>query len=314
MKLNYTVKSIRIKSEWFEDLGRKKNVYQTITYKGLNLYFQLYKFRIHNQENEHTFITSISMLRKETGYSSAEVFDLLKKLRSSKVIKLENVSRLDYLLDAEGNIKDKDVLMITSVDGLPLSDYAENDERYIYIPLDLFKQYEEKGLNEKYYALYCLIKKWSNNKERKMWMSIEKMAACLGYDKDYVNKMIYQLNREYLMSSYRRNNNKGGFMFEHVILDNGKQDVMDKFIQAHKENMDKLIARVDKKKKSKKAVNIEDEMVLMEDIESIEGIKYSDEPVEPKLAFGTKTKRKRNGDIAKKEDLDYFEEIMMGLK
>jgi hypothetical protein len=76
--MNYTLHSIRIKSSWFDNLERQKNVYQKITYKGLNLYFQLYKFRLHNQENEHTFITSISLLRKETGYSTQEVFELLK--------------------------------------------------------------------------------------------------------------------------------------------------------------------------------------------------------------------------------------------
>lgn len=42
--MNYTLHSIRIKSSWFDNLERQKNVYQKITYKGLNLYFQLYKF------------------------------------------------------------------------------------------------------------------------------------------------------------------------------------------------------------------------------------------------------------------------------
>src|SRR5690606_20137760 len=127
----------------------KKNVYQKITYKGLNLYFQLYKFRLHNQENEHTFITSISLLRKETGYSTDEVFDLLKKLKGAKIIKLQNVSRWDYLLDEEGNIRDKDILFIEAIDTFPISDYKNVvDNYYIYIPLDLFDLYKQKGLNE----------------------------------------------------------------------------------------------------------------------------------------------------------------------
>ncbi|MCY9007167.1 hypothetical protein [Peribacillus frigoritolerans] len=283
MKLNYTVKAMKIKSEWFDEMGRKKNVYQKITYKGLFLYFQLYKFRLHNQENEHTFMTSISMLRKETGYTSNEVFDLLKKLKAAKVINLENVSRWEYLLDIDKNVRDKDILMITATDAYSLTDYERKEDEgfYIYIPLDLFTKYEKAGLNEKYYALYCLIKKWSNNPEDKMWMSISKMANRLGFDKDYVNQMIYTLNRNYFLSSYRKKR-KGeqGFNFEHYILDNGKSDKIEKFVSEHKANMDKLIKRVDKKKKSKKSTNIEDEMEIIE---------VTDE--NDKLAFG-----KRNGE------------------
>jgi len=259
--MNYTVNSIKINSNWFDDLGRSKNVYQKIGYKGLNLYFQLYKFRLHRQENEHTFITSISLLRKETTYTTDEIFELLKKLKSAKIIKLENVSRWDYLLDENGNVKDKDILMITALDTFPLEKYESDGSRfYLYIPLDLFQLYENKGLSEKYYALYCLIKKYSQNIEEKMWMSIEKMSKYLEFDKDYVNQMIYNLNRHYFMCSKRRPNGKGGYSYEHHILDSVKEDNINKFLEAFKEEMDRLIKRVDKKKKSKKAINIEEEI------------------------------------------------------
>src|SRR5690606_6978090 len=89
-------------------------------HEGLFLYFNLYKFKIHNQEKE-TFITSISMLRKETGYSTSRVFELLKKLKSAKVIDILNVSRWDYLLKDDGSIKDKDILIIIATD-IPVTD------------------------------------------------------------------------------------------------------------------------------------------------------------------------------------------------
>lgn len=246
--MNYTVSSIRIKSEWFDQIDRKKNVYQRIGYKGLNLYFQLYKFRIHNQECEHMFITSISLLRKETGYSTDEIFELLKKLKAARIIKLLNISRWNYLLDENDKVKDKDILHIDAIDTLPLSNYTKcENNHYIYIPLDLFDLYKDNGLNEKYYPLYCLIKKWSNNIEDKMWMSISKMADYLEYDKDYVNKMIHNMNKCYLLSSYRRRRESGtGFLYEHHILDSCKSDKVDSFLKVHKSNMDSLVKRVSK--------------------------------------------------------------------
>ncbi|WP_368974696.1 hypothetical protein NST61_16985 [Caldifermentibacillus hisashii] len=262
--MNYTLYSIRIKSSWFDNLERQKNVYQKITYKGLNLYFQLYKFRLHNQENEHTFITSISLLRKETGYSTQEVFELLKKLKSAKIIKLNNVSRWDYLIDEKENIRDRDVLFIVATDTFPIADYKYvSDDYYIYVPLDLFELYRKKGLNEKYFALYCLIKKYSQNTEQKMWMSIQKMSKFLGFDKDYVNKMIYEMNRNYFLSSYRRVKSDGSFYFEHHILDSAKQKEIDKFVKVHQDNINKLIKRVDKKKSKKKSIDIKKELEIV---------------------------------------------------
>lgn len=264
--MNYTLNSIKINSNWFDNLDRKQNVYEKIGHKGLNLYFQLYKFRLHNQENEHTFMTSISMLRKETKYTTTEIFELLKKMKSAKIIKLENVSRWEYLLDENGVIRDKDILMITAVDTFPIDKYESDGTRfYIYVPLDLFQAYEDKGLSEKYYPLYCLIKKWSQNLEEKSWMSIAKMSKYLGFDKDYVNQMIYNLNRNYFLSSVRRKkSNGGGYYFEHRILDSWKEDKVSKFVESEQENMDRLIKRVDKKKNSKKQMDIEVEMELVE--------------------------------------------------
>jgi len=267
--LNYTLDSIKINSKWFDELDRKQNVYQKITYKGLNLYFQLYKFRLHGQENEHTFMTSISMLRKETKYTSTEIFDLLKKLKAAKVIKVENVSRWEYLLDDKGELKDKDILHITAVNPFPIGKFEREkgeDRFYIYVPLDLFQKYEDVGLNEKYYALYCLIEKWTHNMEEKAFMSIVRMSKILGFDKDYLNQMIYELNRHYFLASHSRPNGKGGYKFEHYILNSAKEEDVKKFVEGYGHIIEPLIKRVDKKRKDKKkSINIEEE------VESLEG-------------------------------------------
>lgn len=322
--MNFTVEKIRINSKWFDDLGRKKNVYQKIGYKGLNLYFQLYKFRLHEQENEHTFVTSISLLRKETGYKTEEVFELLKKMKSAKIINIENVSRWDYLIEnridkvihGDGSIeyvekeviKDKDTLVITATDTFPIFRYVELEEGefFIPVPLNLLQLYKDKGLNEKYYALYCLIQKYSSGVQDKMWMSISKMSEFLEtedckFDKDFINQMIYNLNRHYLLSSYRLNNNKGGWKYEHYILDDLSEDRVNSFIEGHKTNMDRLIKRVDKRKKNKKPVNIEEELesLEVEEVPVTNNIKSSFG--EPKENWG---KFKDNVDEITPEEID----------
>lgn len=316
--MNYVPKYVRIKSNWFDMVTRtKKNTYTKIDgYKGLYLYLQLYKFKIYNQEYEDTFITSISFLRKETGYSTEEIFELLKKMKTAKVIKILNISRWDYLIDEKGNIRDKDILQIvatdlpttirkpkTDVEGKPKVDKnnqpimidspaTEND---FFIPIniemfDLYKQAKMYGTGakgekiEKYIALYCLIQKWSNNLERKMNMQILKIANVLGIDKDYIHKMIYSLNRNYFLYSTKRTRKVAkGYYFEHHICANASS--YEKFKEQVKADCDKLVARYDKKN-NKKNNSIEESLpVVGEFDDSKEEQKQSNEP---KLAFGTK--------------------------
>lgn len=239
LKFNFTVPAIKIKSDWFEECKRKKSVFDKIGFKGLNLYFQMFKFRLHNQDQENVFVTSIELLRKVSGYKTQEVFDLLKKLKSAKVINMENLSRWDYLIDNDGKIKVNDTLIITSADAVPMTT-KENDEKYIFVDFTLFDLYKEKGFNERYYPLYCLIKKWSSNKEHKSWMSIKKMAKILGYDKNTVHRMIYRMNSEYLLCTVRKkSDNRNGYYFEHYILDSAKK--YEKFKNKFKDKCDKLI-------------------------------------------------------------------------
>lgn len=322
MNFNYTVSSIKVKSSWFDRLERKKSVFQKITYKGLNLYFQLFKFRLYNQDNEYTFITSISMLRKETGYSTQELFDLLKKLKSTGVIKIDNVSRWDYLIDENGEIKDKDILVIIATD-LPKTERKQRvyngekvldkqgnpvyydspideDNYYIGVSFAMLELYKRKGLNERFYALYCLIMKWRNGyQDERFNMSIEKIADTLGYDKDSVNRMIYQMNRNYLLSSYReRRKGRDGFKYNHYLLTSADEEKMDKWIQNEKPNMDKLIKRVDKKKNSKKSMSIEDDLETVEVEES-----------EDKLAWGERKAQVIGQPDPFEDDLSWLDDL-----
>lgn len=297
MNFNYTVSSIKIKSSWFDIVSRKKNTYQKLTYKGLNLYFQLYKFRLHNQDEQYTFVTSISLLRKETGYTSEEIFELLKAMKGAKVIKLENVSRWDYLIDENGSIRDKDILIITATDlpktirkqqtnksGKPVFKDKEQqvpvmidspeteDDYYIAISFDMLRYYKKKAinLNERYFALYCLIYRWSNGyMEGKMNMKIEKMAKCLDFDKDTIHRMIIEMNRKKVLSSHRKVRKQGGYRFEHYLLTKSDPVLIQKFYEQEKEFMERLVKRADKRKASKKKLNVEEDMEESVEIEEV---------------------------------------------
>lgn len=231
-----------LKSEWFDHEDRKKSVYDKIGYKGLFLYLLLYKFRVHNQKKEHLFLTSVALLRKESGYSTDEVFMLLKCMKKAKIIEVENISRWDYLIDSKGKVKDRELLIIEAVDTLPLSKDKFEECFYIHIPFDLLDKYVELELNERYIALFCLICKWNNNFEKKMYMSIQKMSSILGFHKDHVHKMISEMNRLYLLSSYRKKRDKG-YMYEHYILTSTDEERVEKFLKQHKKNMDKVVKR-----------------------------------------------------------------------
>lgn len=335
--MNYVSKYVRIKSNWFDMVSRnKKNTYTKIDgYKGLYLYLQLYKFRIYNQEHEETFLTSISFLRKETGYSTEEIFELLKKMKTAKVIKILNVSRWDYLIDDNGNIRDKDILQIVATDtpqtirkqktdreGKPKVDKnnepimidspATENDFFIGINIEMFKLYQQakmygtgaKGENiEKYIALYSLIQKWNNNLEGKMNMQIQKIADILGIDKDYVHKMIYSLNRNYfLFSTKRRRKIAKGYYFEHVLCENASS--YEKFKEHHKSDCDKLVARYDKKNKKKN--DIEEDIPVVGEYDD-----SKEQQSQPKHAFGNSENKKSWGqyDSFKPVPMEYYEEV-----
>lgn len=228
--MNYCVQNVKVKSNWFEDLGRKKNVYQKIGTKGLYLYFQLYKFYLPQQEQE-LFVTSISLLRKETGYSTDLIFELLRKLKRYGVIKMCNVSRWDYLLDGD-KVLDKNVLVIAAND-VPVTERklkgkneidmpVSESDYYISINLSMFDKFKglygtgSKGMNiERYVPLYCLIQKWG-----KMRMSIENIAALLEFDKDYVHKMLRSMQENKLLkSNKKKRRGRQGYYYEHKLIE-----------------------------------------------------------------------------------------------
>lgn len=283
MIYKYTKKKIDIKSDWFEE--EPNNKFKKIGSEGLNLYFTLFKFRVARQESE-IFITSISLLRKESGYTTEKVFELLKILKENKIIKMSNLSKWIYLLE-DKQIKVDKILEIEAID-CPITDEDQlkkyNDEFhkdqpetkkkkeldfFIKVDLDLLELYKEDGLNERYYPLYCLIRKMSNNSERKSFMATDTMASILGYGKDTIAKMIKVMNEKKFLKSKLINNGKGKSKFEHYIcfgtsIDKRGYNELDIFRNNHFNQV--LFKPVIKKKNEpKEVVEPEDDYDLEDD-------------------------------------------------
>lgn len=275
--MNFAMNYIKIKSNWFDfksDVDDFDNKFKKMEYKGFFLYITLFKFRIFNQECDYTFVTSIKLLKKETNYTKQEILDLLKLLSKLGVIKITNVSNWAYLIEKKDGktdkIRDKDALVIIATD-MPLLSIVENDSKngtkevpvtsddfYISISLELFQEYFNRGLSEKYFPLFCLISRLSNHgAEKKAFMSIERMSKVLDYDKNVLHKMILEMNRKYLLYSRLRGKSKKGKFngkFEHHIAFNIDGIT---FIEAnYKESIDAYVNRRDKKAEQKRKTRL----------------------------------------------------------
>jgi hypothetical protein len=225
-----------------------------------------------NQDNEYTYICSISLLRKETGYSAPRIIELLKLLSKKKIIKVD-ISRWDRLIGDNGNVLDDKLLVIEALDR-PDTYRGYNDKKeevdlpktkddyYISLDMPLMQYYMDLKLNERYFGLHCLISKYSNGTEGKCWLSINNMADILGFGDKTVNNMIHELNKRYLLySRYLETDKKivgksgdteNGNKFEHFLL--GNLDHKDNWLSAHKDSVDRNIRKWDKKVKNKNMI------------------------------------------------------------
>lgn len=244
MKYNFTYEYLYdINSDWFEN---KDSLYGKIGCKAFLLFLTLFRFKVPRQEVRHQFITSIALLRRCTNWSSQDILDMLLKLKRYNMISIDGHSRTEYFYDENKKIKDKECLIIVS------DCNKDNWDNYIPVDFNMVQHYLDYDLNENYIGLYCLLRKLSNNNiERKSYMSIEKMAAILHLDKDTVHKMIYELNKRYLLFSWKvrvkdqdGNKTKGKLKrdrFEHRLCYN--YETLGQFIKEHKDKIDKNMKR-----------------------------------------------------------------------
>ncbi|UNK19281.1 hypothetical protein MNQ98_04380 [Paenibacillus sp. N3/727] len=239
--------NMKIKSNWFDSKKKNRKI-AAIGYKGLNLYLSLGKYRLVRLTNniEFRIHVTISTLRKETGYSSKEIIELLKILINQKIIRLIKPTRWDRLYDADGKLKSNEQLVIlatdvpvttrvTSDDGKIEDQIKSDEDYYISVDLDMLEYYKTVGLDERYFPLYCLLRKLSNGTEGKAFMTIHNMAETLSMHHDTIHKYIKILNKMQLLCSDKTKNKKDGFMFEHRLC--GSVSQYNEFQYAHKNTM-----------------------------------------------------------------------------
>jgi predicted transcriptional regulator len=221
--------------------------------------------------------------RKYTKYTKEEILDLLKTLERYKIIEIVNKTRWDQLLKENGNIDEHRILKIIAVD-IPqtkrkysdkvqkdIDDPITEEDAYLAIDLKLLEYYLQIGLTERYYPIYCIIRKMSNL-DFKSWMKIETMSKHLGMDKDSINKMIHEMNRKYLLYSRKvKRKDRAGYRFEHFICKNFSEinQFRERFENEINKNIEKWNKVIERKNKKRKQDLVPD-FDMLENDESIE--------------------------------------------
>ena len=212
---NFKVKNIWLKSNWFDEDGK---IFK-IGYDAFLMYLTLYRFCVRCEGVDHKsgyeeFRTSISELKKMTGFTMEQTYKLIKTLVRYKIIKTSVTNW--------GQYTDKELLVIIAIDLPAVDDKADlaNREEYLHLDMSLVQTYLDKKFKGKQIVYHCLIKIHSNNHEGNCLLTVDKTAKLMHIGIDTTNKMIRELNREYLLSSYYRNIkliSKTGFKLEHYI-------------------------------------------------------------------------------------------------
>lgn len=280
--MKFQSNNIKLKSNWFDKDGK---VYK-VGHNAFLVYLSLYRYQLKSNDSP-SFVTSISQLKKETGYTMKETYDLVKLLIKHKMIETSVTRWSQYA--------DKDLMIVTALD-LPQTERSSvdtdnpvtSDDFYVPINLELVQVYIDKKFKAREIVFYCLARKYSNNSEGKFFMSINKIAIWMRMSTETVIKMIRQLNRERLLSTYYKKHEergKDGIKFEHWLLN--KLSEMDAFNEIHGKNIDKNIKMWDKEnapdqklraKNKAKAVDVEAIGEDVENITKVEDIKIVREP------------------------------------
>jgi DNA-binding transcriptional regulator GbsR (MarR family) len=279
--MNFTDNHIKIKSNWFD----KNGLFSKVGEDAFLLYILMFKFYLHNQ-NDAVFGISIKMLKKESGFTMTRTYELFKLLIRYGIIDC-NVTRWD-------RYQDNDFMLVTALDfpktarsksekkGIEFDKPLTDEDQYVSVDMKMIQYYLDNNLSGAEIGLYCLIRKWSNNVEKQMWMSINEMADCLGLSNDKVHKMIKKLNRMYLMfSKYHKagyqtikGKRERKYRYIHHLFANYKE--LDDLRKHFKSDIDRNIEKWDKAKgKLKKEMfdNIDNDLLK----EPQEMYKYLDE-------------------------------------
>jgi hypothetical protein len=187
---NFALDSMKIKSNWYE--GGKQSVFQKMGKdEGLNLYLQLFRFRVHQGEyDNHHFILSISELRQFTKVnmtkklSHKQILDMLIKMEKLGIIK-NNKAKWATYTDSEGKVLADKIMKLEATD-VPKTirkegkdELVSKDDIYISIEFAMVEHMYNSGLSSKDLSIFYLIRRLSNGSERKAFMNINTMEDWL---------------------------------------------------------------------------------------------------------------------------------------
>jgi len=274
MNNNFKVKSIWLRANWFDEDGK---VFK-IGYDAFLMYLTLYRFcvryeGVESKNRYEEFRTSISELKKMTGFTMIETYKLIKILIRHKMIKTSVTNW--------GQYTDKELIIIVAID-LP---HIISGEEYIHLDTSLVQAYLDRKFKGREIAYHCLVKVHSNNDEGNCYLTIGKTAKLMRIGIDTTNKMIRGLNREYLLSSYYRNIkliSKTGFKLEQYMLNNLSD--WETFKKKHMNNIEKNIKLWDKENEPKRKLRAKNKITSVTDkgvtskVVSINSVKYTPTP------------------------------------
>jgi len=265
---NFSLSSTKIKSSWFD--GKSKSVFNHIgKEEGLNLYLQLFRFRLHQitgdgkqNYNQHVFRITIGELTKFTKINLTKkltykkIVDLLKKMEKVGIIKLYTPSRWDQLLDDKDKIKSDKLIVLQATDipnihvernknGRDIDIPDTDNDYYISINFKIIDyMYKDISLTSKDVSIYLLLLKLSNGGENKATININTMKDWLNYSNDTIINILITLNQNYMVSTYVKKKKKK-ISYEHVpvrsynhidIFKTEKEDDIRKFLNRYKKS------------------------------------------------------------------------------
>ncbi len=228
---NFAVSSMKLKSIWFKD--ENVNVYKQMgKEEGLNLYLQLFRFRIHQGDfNQHIFRTSLLELQQFTRINKRGVLSLrelkgmLLQMEKIGVIKIRS-QNIEHMIGNE-------MLIIEAIDVPHLERINDKDEvidESFYIPVKfefIDYMYDVLTFTAKEVAFFVLLSMYGMRKGNAVInMKINNMKTRLGTRNEKITNMLVEFN-------------KYGLLYTHVIRE-GKKTKFEHYMCKSVEGIEKF--------------------------------------------------------------------------
>lgn len=252
----FALDTMKIKSDWFRE--GKSNMYKNMGRdEGLDLYLQLFRFRIHQGDfNEHIFHTSLLELQRCTSINRRrrDKYLSIGKLKSM-LLKLEDLGVIKIHTYNFENLIGNELLIIQATDTpdterINDKDKIADDSFYIPVRFDLIDyMYSELKFTSREVSFFILLSMYGMRKgNSKTTMKINNMKIRLGTRNEKITEMLIKLNESGLIYTViMSEGNKT--RFEHYMC--RSLDKLEEFKKESKKYRDKFLRRYAEDKDSK---------------------------------------------------------------